>query len=93
MQILACKLKDDKVNWSFIQQCVRLNDIEDQKDKQDSDTSVEIVKERQKEVLISLSETKENKIIQKNLEKKNGNRTDSQSLIGNRTDSQSVCGR
>ena len=86
MQILACKLKDDKVNWSFVQQCVRLNDIEDQKSKQDSDTSVEIVKETQKEVLISLSETKENKITQRNLEKKNGNRTDGHSVECDRFD-------
>ena len=50
---------------------MRLNDIEDQKVKQDSDTSVEIVKETQKEVLISLSETREDKNKQKHFKKKN----------------------
>ena len=85
MQILACKLKEDKLNWSFIQQCARLNDIEDQKVKQDSDTSVEMVRETQKEVLISLGEKREDRNKQTQLRHENSKRVDSYSGENNQS--------
>ena len=53
-QLTACRLKNKKPDWNFVQQCVRFQEGDDERDSR-SDSEEEVKVRRPKEVVINLS--------------------------------------